>query len=494
MATAALSGSLVACYALLQWAGIDFVPWTGDTGRVFSTFGNPDMLGNYLIFPFVLAVGLALSASDRRRSIGWWAAAVVNGAALYATYTRGAWIGALIALVCLAITGWQREWAGSRRVKLLFGAAATALIGLATVAIVLIRPRAAGKSTTLSATLERLSNGRSIIWLTGLRAWLARPLLGWGPDGFTRAFDSAVGADWYAIVDGAPGVDNAHNFLIQRLVTLGIPGLALTVWALAQTAFESFRGLIGTSGGNRVRLASLWAVLIGLTTALCFGVSVPIVSIWLWLTVGLLLAPLSRRVPTLPRAVFAISAGIGVALALWAGSWLVADVIVGRATQLTPGPQQVAELDMAARLNPLAQGYRWQVAEALLNETLAEQSAGQSPTAVDQMMLGVLSRYDALVQADPGDSLVRVAYVNLLVGFAARHPGSNAAQRAVDVALDASRLAPHSAVVLTALARAYQIAGRPADADRTARLARLIAPDYAVQTLGSLGLGGAATP
>ena len=493
MVVAVVSGSVVAMYTILQNAGIDIVPWANDAGRVFSTFGNADMLGNYLLFPFVLAIGLALSAADRRHSIGWWATAALNGMALYATLTRGAWIGALVALICLGVAGWQGAWPGTRRVRLLLAGVAAAILATASAVIVLIRPRASGSAASLSSTLERISNGRTIIWLTGLRSWLERPITGWGPDGFTRAFDSAVGADWYAIVDGAPGVDNAHNFLIQRLVTLGLPGLALTVWALVQTAVESFRGLARVSGGSRMRLASLWAVLVGLTTALFFGVSVTIVSVWLWLTVGLLLAPLSHRIRPLPKAVFAMAAGLGVALALWAGTWLVADVIVGRAAQLPPGPEQIAALDSAVRLNPLAQSYRWQAAEAVLNETLAEQKAGQSAVAVDQMMLGVLSRYDGLVNADPGDALVRVAYANILVSYAARHPGSDAAQRAVEVALQASQRAPRSAAVLVVLARAYRVAGRLDDAEKTARLARSIAPAYAAQTLGSLGLDGSST-
>src|SRR5665647_832125 len=373
-------------------------------------------------------------------------------------------------------------------------ATAIAAVAAIAVAIVLVRPKLAGSATTLSSVLERLSNGRTVIWLTGLRGWLAHPITGWGPDGFGRAFQSAVGADWYAIVDGLQTAENAHNLLIQTLVTLGIPGLVLTLCAFAYAAIESFRGMQPAKGPERVLLVALWGALIGMIVALIFGVTLPAVSVWLWLTVGLLLAPISHRVPAPRRGVVAVRAGLGVALAMWAGSWLVADVIVGRAMQMEPGPAQVSALEGAVRLNPITPNYHWLVADALVNEALAEQRAGQSPQAVDETMLRAISAYDAAARVNCGDALVRAAFANVLVGYAARHPGTDAAQRAVEVAMEAVRLAPRNPAALGALARAYDVSGRHDDAEKTARLARSVAPAYAAQTLGSLGLDSPGTP
>ena len=100
----------------------------------------------------------------------------------------------------------------------------------------------------------------------------------------------------------------------------------------------------------------------------------------------------------------------------------------------------------------------------------------------------------AAVAADGGDVLARIGLANLLIESARVHPESDAAQRAVDVARAAGRLAPQNAEVLVTLALAYQAAGRADDAEDTARLARSVAPAYAVQTLGSLGLNGSSAP
>jgi O-antigen ligase len=492
--TAAVSGSIVSAYALLQFVGVDPIEWIGDTGRVISTFGNADMLGTYLVFPFALALGLALSVRDRWRSVAWWAVAGVIGSALVATATRGAWLGALAIALCIGFVGWRGVWQASRRRKLVLGGLAVAAFAAIAVAIVSIRPKLAGSAATLSSLLMRLSNGRTVIWLTGLRAWLTRPITGWGPDGFDRAFQSAVGADWYAIVKGLQTAQNAHSFLVQTLVTLGIPGLVLTVWALAHTAIRSFGCIRPAKGPARMLFLAVWGALIGMIVAFAFGVTSPGVSVWLWLTVGLLLAPISSRIPAPPRAVLAIAASLGVALALWAGSWLVADVIVGRAMQMEAGAAQVSELESAARLDPITPNYSWIVADALVNEALAGQRAGQSPRAVDAAMLRAIPAFEAAARADRGNALLRVAYANVLVGYAARNPGTDAAQRAVEVASEAAALAPRNPAVLAVLARAYEVSGRHADAQAAARLAREVAPAYAAETLGTLGLETTTTP
>jgi Flp pilus assembly protein TadD len=218
------------------------------------------------------------------------------------------------------------------------------------------------------------------------------------------------------------------------------------------------------------------------------------VAVWLWLTVGLLLAPAAHRIPAPHRAVLTTAGFLGLAIAVWAGSWMVADAFVGRAMKRDAGPAQVSELETAVRINPLSQNYREFVGDALVKEGFAEQSAGSSPQAVEETMRGALSAYEAAAAADRGDMYTRVKLANLLIQFASVHPESDSAQRAVEVAQDAVRLAPHNATTLVVLARAYEAAGNLGEAGTTARLARSVAPAYAAQTLGSLGLDAGSTP
>jgi len=447
------------------------------------------MLGTYLLFPFALALGLALSTPRGWVRLGYWAAAALVASALLATQTLGAWLAAFVILFIIALFNRDRIRNVPRRQQLVFGGLITSVVAAA-VAIVWTRPEFAWRVATLSSGLTNLSNGRFVIWLTGLRGWLAHPITGWGPDGFGHAFQSAVGADWYALVEGLQTAENAHNFVIQSLVTLGIPGFVLTLGALGYAAIASFRGLQGVKGQARVLLTTLWAALIGMIVALLFGLTVPAVSVWVWLTVGVLVAPISRRTPRPRTGALVAGAALGVALALWAGSWFVADVMVGRAVQMQPGPAQISALEAAVRLDPITPNYRWLVAEALVNQALG----GQGAQPFDTTMLRAIVAFDGAARADRGDAMVRTALANVLVGLAARRPGTDAAQHAVDVALEAVRLAPRNPAALGALARAYDISGRDDEAARTAQLAREIAPEYAAETLGSLGLEGSGSP
>jgi O-antigen ligase len=490
---AVAAGSIVSVYALMQFVGVDPYGWINDLGRSFSTMGNPDMLGTYLLFPLALALGLALSSPRGWARLGSCAAAALVALALLVTQTLGAWLAAIVVLSVIAALSRDQIRHVSRRQRLVLGGLITTAVAAA-VAIVLTRPEFAWRVATLSSGLTNLSNGRFVIWRTGLQGWLAHPITGWGPDGFGHAFQSAAGADWYAIVDGLQTAENAHNFVIQSLVTLGIPGLVLTMVALAYAAIGSFSGIKKGEGPARVLFVTLWAALVGMIAALLFGLTVPAVSVWVWLTVGLLVAPISHRVRRPRAGALVAGAVLGIALTLWAGSWLVADVIVGRAVQMQPGPAQIAELQTGVRFDPITPEYRWLVAEALVNQSLAEQRAGQDARTFDATLLRAIVAFDAASEADPGDPMVRTALANVLVGLAARRPDTSAAEHAVEVALEAVRLAPHNPAALGALARAYDVSGRDAEAEKAAQLAREVAPEYAAETLGSLGLDGSSAP
>ena len=306
MITAVVAGSFVAAYAVLQSLGVDPLPSVGSAGnRVFSTYGNPDMLGTYLVFPFVLALGLGLSTSrgwPSLRRVGVYG--LLIGWALAATTTRGAWIGALVAVLCLGsgavgpgVEGYPPNEA--RRGDPRCGAAGQRRD--------CDRCDPTETSVTRATPCRRLlasvSNGRTVIWATGLRG-VADPANHGLGSGRLRAERSKArsGADWYAIIGGLRGATNAHGMLVQVLVTLGIPGLVLTVWALAVgSRSRRFARSQPTKGTARVHVRGILGRARWPDVALLFGVTLPAVVVWVWLAVGVLarlrLAQGVRRLP-----------------------------------------------------------------------------------------------------------------------------------------------------------------------------------------------------
>ncbi len=489
-----VSGCLVSAYAFVQSLGIDVYEWVGELSRVTSTMGNADMLGNYLIFPLALALGLAFTVDaaasgwDRYK---WWAAVALIGYALWKTQTRGAWVGAAVMVLAFSLAGWYHNWNASRGRKIAFAGIAIGLLLAVFVAIVLTRPALGGQQSVLDAGIARATNGRSVIWLTAVKAWLARPVTGWGPDAFLHAFESKVGSDWYAITPGTLSSDNAHSIFVQTLVTLGLPGLLLLVWALVRTAVSSFRAL-PESGPPRLMLAALWSGFVGMVAALSLGVTMPELTVWMWLMLGMLLASTARRVTTTPKGVLVAAGSIGALLAVWAASWLVADVMAGYAMKGQVGADQAATLAAAKRVNPLAQEYRWLHAEALAKLGVEELRGGQ-PTGAETLARAV-DAYAASAAADPEDMLLRIAYAEFLLYVDSLQPGAGFAQKAVVPAEEARQLGPTSALALVSLAKVYAAAGMQAKAVEVARLARSIAPEYSMQTLGELGAETGTTP
>jgi Flp pilus assembly protein TadD len=125
---------------------------------------------------------------------------------------------------------------------------------------------------------------------------------------------------------------------------------------------------------------------------------------------------------------------------------------------------------------------------------LAERQAGADDAAYNKAVLGVLAAYDEMAKFDRDNSNVRVVDAILLESYAAKHPESDAVQRAILIATEAVNLAPRDPAALGALAKAYEAAGRLDEAEKTAQLAHSIAPAYSMQTLGSLGLDTSTTP
>src|SRR5665648_1015337 len=103
---------IVAGYGLLQFAGLEFVIWGAlpfETNRAFSTYGNPDLLGGFLIFSVTVALGLALLEQRLVWRLVYWVGFGLNGLALIVAFTRGAWIGGAVSLALLGAIAWRQR-------------------------------------------------------------------------------------------------------------------------------------------------------------------------------------------------------------------------------------------------------------------------------------------------------------------------------------------------------------------------------------------------
>lgn len=394
-----LSGAVVAAYGVLQHLGLDPIPRaTGlpfEPERAYSTMGNPDLLGGYLIFPLVLSVTLALGEKRRWPRLGYWLCFLVDAAALLTSFTRGAWIGGAVALALLAIAAW--------RCRVRLNPVDMGMAGLAVMTGVVIVARSLGSSSGVTNVASRLKSifevgsgsgqTRIEIWTSALRAIRHSPIVGYGADTFRLVFPRFKVAEYARDAGYLSVADNAHAYPLQIATGLGIPGLILLYglfgWILARSARSVFhrRPEAGLSP-----LAGFWAATVGYLVYLLFGLSVTGSSFLLWMSLGLLVASQAREIGIVLRPPWRNIALTASSLALVAvlvgdGSLVMADHYYLRSKILPDGGTALKEAQRAVRLNPMIPDYRAQVsivngdiASGWFNEAAAAKSAGQDPS------------------------------------------------------------------------------------------------------------------
>lgn len=402
------SGAIVAAYGIMQYLGIEPVTYGAlpfEANRSFASYGNPDILGGFLMFSLPLSIALALSEERPAWRAVYWVGSILNAVVWVTAFTRSAWVGGVVAIGVLVFAAVRQRV----RVKPLdYGMAGASA---AAAALVVVRSLSAE-----SQVMNALARVRSIfefgegsaltrfqIWGAAWRAVLDRPIFGFGLDTFRLVFPVYKPAEYVRIAGYLSTEDNAHNYPLQVATAIGIPGLLLLygmfVWVLAATARSAFSK---ASGGSRLLYAGVWASVAGYLAHLMFGLSVAGTSIFLWLFVGLLLSPRAREVEVrAPRSVATIPAVTVialVALALLAGN--VRYVAADRQHMLSKvgtlsAAQEVEAAKRAVELNPYNNIYRSEVGLAYLawaSERLATEPANPQ---TDAEILELLKRAEA---------------------------------------------------------------------------------------------------
>ncbi len=275
-----LAGMLAGLMGLLQYKSgiqtslswIDLKQAEEIKTRVFGPFDNPNIFAEYLTF--VLPVALVLWLTERRfgGKLIWTGVAVVTGAALVATFSRGGWLAALTGVLVLGLV-WEP------RLLVL-----TALVAMALPALA---PQQVVSRAASIGSLEDSSNVfRLSIWAASLKMIAAYWLTGIGPG--TAAFNQVYPR---FMIAGTPAI-HSHNLYLQLALELGVPGLLAFLWLLLAVFSRSFMVLPRLSYHDRGVLAALLAALTGflLHGAVDNVWYSPKLTLLFWLTLGLAVA------------------------------------------------------------------------------------------------------------------------------------------------------------------------------------------------------------
>jgi len=368
-----VAGATVAGYALIQQLGLDWIHWVQiPEGRIGSTFGQPDVLGAFLVASLAATAGLlAGRASAWRWPLAVGAAVMV--VALLLTWSRAGWIGGAAGAVILAaflIRGVRWTWFGVLCVLLglILGGALFATVpqgrGVAS--------RGAERVVSATDFTDTSVAMRLGLWRSALEMMADRPAFGGGQDSFPILFSKYRWPSQPGIGTDNVRPESAHNIFLDMGTGTGLLGLGAFVWlvgAVLTVSWESaslcsdrrlYCGLVGSI-----------AAIVGYVSVLFFGFAEGMTTWVLWLLMGAAvgaggsLASSHRQVATAwrwpPRWAFGATALVGGFAALvWAATLVGGDLAAGEAQRAA----SVGDLEGAVRLsrrastlNPLERQY-----------------------------------------------------------------------------------------------------------------------------------------
>ncbi len=221
-------GSIISTYGILQSFSIDPFPrdfirenWI----RAFSTIGNPNFLGSYLVLLLPLATDTFIRLK-KKWALGVYALLLYT---LLATMTRGAWVGAGLShalyFIILAankkvdVKAWLFFVVVSVGVLLVYS-------GLNSGFITRLLSISQDVTNIIDQdNLDHVGSSRMFIWIRGVYLVQARPLFGYGLENVGIAFLEFYKEDIVSHFNRVVIPDKAHNEYLHVALTTGLFGL-----------------------------------------------------------------------------------------------------------------------------------------------------------------------------------------------------------------------------------------------------------------------------
>lgn len=210
-----LSGFLVCLYGIAQYVfGWDMAQaWMdeemfGDIKmRIYSTLGNPNVLGEYILLVLPVSIGLMWTRKDAAAKIVYAGISAIMFLALILTFSRGCWIGLLFAAAIFITFAAGKLWG-------------LGLIALPIIPMVLPET-IINRFASIGDMKDSSTSYRVYIWMGTLAMikdfWVSG--IGMGQESFTQVYPFY---SYSGIV--AP---HSHNLFLQILVESGVCGIAV---------------------------------------------------------------------------------------------------------------------------------------------------------------------------------------------------------------------------------------------------------------------------
>lgn len=283
---------IVSIYGILQTMNFDPFPrdvlrenWSK---RAFSTMGNPNFLGSYI----VLIIPTSIYFYIIKKNITGLTAYAILFYCLLSTGTRGAWLGTIASIMAFAAIHYMyfRYSKGEFTRYIILIVITMLLLALynfytegAFIDRFLSIKRDADEFLTKGDRADYSGANRGFIWKRVAELIKKRPLTGYGIENLGEAFKKYYTQDMIELWNEVRYLDKAHNEYLHIAVTSGIPSLLVYLTFISQIILK---GLFRLKNCKTALL--ILSSVIGYMTAAFFNISVVSVAYVYWIFLGLL--------------------------------------------------------------------------------------------------------------------------------------------------------------------------------------------------------------
>lgn len=283
---------IVSIYGILQTMNFDPFPrdvlrenWSS---RAFSTMGNPNFLGSYI----VLIIPTSIYFYIINKNITGLTAYAILFYCLLSTGTRGAWLGTIASIMAFAAIHYMyfRYSKGEFTRYIILIVITMLLLALynfytegAFIDRFLSIKRDADEFLTNGDRADYSGANRGFIWKRVAELIKKRPLTGYGIENLGEAFKKYYTQDMIELWNEVRYLDKAHNEYLHIAVTSGIPSLLVYLTFISQIILK---GLFRLKNCKTALL--ILSSVIGYMTAAFFNISVVSVAYVYWIFLGLL--------------------------------------------------------------------------------------------------------------------------------------------------------------------------------------------------------------
>lgn len=262
---------IVSVYGLRQWffGATALATWVdpesplSKTTRVYSYLGNPNLLAGYLLPAVIFSLVAIFAWQSWIKKALALTMLIVNTACLILTFSRGGWIGLVVAIlaVMVLLVYWKslemprfwRTWS----LPIVLGG----LIGILLLAMIFVEPVRLRVFSIFADRQDSSNNFRRNVWDAVFEMIRDRPVFGIGPghNSFNQVYPLYQRPRYTAL--------SAYSILFEVTLETGFVGLACFLWLIIvtfNTAFLQVRRLRRLRSVEGFWLIGAIAILLGM--------------------------------------------------------------------------------------------------------------------------------------------------------------------------------------------------------------------------------------